>query len=223
MGGWLIFGGVVAVIAALGVVGYRLERKRTEALRGVAAALGLEFAPTDETGLQAGFAGFKLFEHGSGRTVKNIAYGRVDDAEVMVFDYSYTTGSGKNRSTHSQTVAFLQSDALDLPEFVARPEGLFDKIGQVFGYQDIDLPLHPDFSRRYILRGADEGRIRAAFAPAVARFFEANPGLSLEAKADRFIVYRASQRLKPDEWRGWLAVGQEARAVFEREQGRTSR
>jgi len=117
-----------------------------------------------------GFFATRALRQGASRS-KNIAYGRLDDVEVMLFDYAYTTGSGKNRSTHHQTVAFFQSDALDLPEFVARPEGLFDKIGQVFGYQDIDLPMHPEFSRRFILRGADEGRIRDAFTPEVARYF----------------------------------------------------
>jgi hypothetical protein len=84
---------------------------------------------------------------------------------------------------------------------------MFDRIGQVFGYQDIDLPMHPEFSSRFILRGVDEPAIRDAFTPAVARFFEANPGISVEAKLDRFIVYRPGKRLKPDQWKGWLDTG----------------
>ncbi len=212
---WIV-AAFIALFILLGFVAHRMEKKRTEALRAIASGMGLQFADTDETGLQSGFRGFNLFEHGSSQAIRNIAYGRVGDAEVMLFDYAYTTGSGKNRSTHHQTVAFLQSDGLDLPEFVARPEGLFDKIGQVFGYQDIDLPLHPEFSRRYILRGADESRIRAFFTSDVARFFEANPGLSVEAKFDRFILYRPGRRLTPEQWREWLAKGRETFDVFRR-------
>jgi hypothetical protein len=207
--GFLIFLGFVAVAVPIAVLAHRADKQRTEALRTLATSLGLQFAPTDDNGVQAGFGGFNLFQNGRHRTVRNIAYGPLDDAEVMLFDYAYTTGGGKHRTTHHQTVAFFQSDALDLPEFVARPEGLFDKIGQVFGYQDIDLPLHPDFSRRYILRGADEGRVRDFFRPDVARFFEANPGLSVEAKSDRFILYRPGRRLSPEQWREWLAKGRE--------------
>ena len=214
MGGCWVFLGLVAVVAVLGLVGAHFERKRTDALRALAAQLGLQFADRDETGLHAGFGGFQLFQNGRSPAIKNIVYGRLGEAEVMLFDYAYTTGTGKNRRTHHQTVAFFQSDGLDLPEFVARPEGLFDKIGQVFGYHDIDLPMHPDFSRRYILRGADEGRIRDFFRPAVARFFEANPGLSVEAKFDRFILYRPGRRLNAAQWREWLAKGQETFAVF---------
>src|SRR5688500_17322998 len=149
--------GVIAVMVVLGLVSSRLEAKRRETLRGIAAQLGLQFAESDETGLNSGFSGFNLFSQGRNQTIRNIAYGRLEDVEVMVFEYSYVTGSGKNRQTHYQTVGFFQSDGLSLPEFVARPENLFHKIGQVFGYQDIDLPLHPEFSSSYILLGTDDG------------------------------------------------------------------
>jgi hypothetical protein len=215
MAGFLIFGGVVALILVLVLIGNKLERKRTETLRTVVAPrLGLDFVQTDETGIQAGFTGFDLFSHGRSKRVSNIAYGRLDDVEVILFDYEYVTGSGKNRQTHRQTIGFFQSDALALPEFVARPENIFHKIGQVFGYQDIDLPAHPEFSRRYVLRGVDESGIRDLFTPEVARFFESNPGLGIEAKADRFVLYRTRKRLKPEEWREWLDKGLAACAVL---------
>ena len=154
----LVIGGVFAFLAVVWSVGVKLEKKRRERLRAAPRRWG-SASPTSTTrACSRGFTGFNLFQHGRSRRIRNIAYGRVDDVEVMLFDYSYVTGSGKNRRTHDQTVGFFQSDALLLPEFVARPEGLFDKIGQVFGYQDIDLPMHPEFSRRYILRGTDESR-----------------------------------------------------------------
>jgi hypothetical protein len=217
MGGLAVFLGFVALVVGFGFINHKLEKRRRETLRATAAQLGLDFAETDQTGLQSGFTGFKLFAHGSGRTIRNIVYGRVDgDVEAMLFDYAYTSGSGKNKRTYSQTVAFFQSDRLLIPEFIARPEGLFDKIGQVFGYQDIDMPMHPEFSRRFILRGTDESAIRDFFRPDVVRFFENNTGLSVEAKFDRFIVYRPAKRLKPEEWGAWLAKGREAVKVFGR-------
>ena len=217
MGGFAVFLGFVGLVAVVGVIGHQLEKRRREALRATAAQLGLDFIETDETSLQSGFAGFNLFARGRSPKIRNIIYGRVDGhVEVMVFDYAYTTGSGKNRKTYGQTVGFFQSDHLLMPEFVARPEGLFDKIGQVFGYHDIDLPLHPEFSRRFILRGTDEGAIRDFFSPHVVRFFEDNTGLSIEAKADRFILYRPARRLKPEEWPQWLGKGRDAVEVFRR-------
>lgn len=215
MAGFFVFLGFVGVVSVFAVIGHKLEKRRRETLRVTAAQLGLEFAETDDTGLQSGFIGFNLFSHGRGKTIKNIAYGRVDgDVEVMIFDYSYTSGTGKNKHTYSQTVGFFQSDRLLMPEFVARPEGVFDKIGQVFGYQDIDLPMHLEFSRRFILRGADEGAIRDFFRPHVVQFFESNTGMSVEAKLDRFILYRPNKRLKPEEWREWLDKGRQAAGVL---------
>jgi hypothetical protein len=205
---FLMILGLLTVVIVIGVFSARADARRTETLRTVTAPqLGLDFVHTDETGIQSGFDGFQLFSQGRSPLIRNIAYGRRDDVEVILFDYRYTTGSGKNKTTHHQTVGFFQSDGLVLPEFVARPENLFNKIGQVFGYQDIDLPMHPEFSRRYILRGVDESGIRDFFTADVARFFEANPGLSVEAKPDRFILYRPGKRLKPEQWKEWLDKG----------------
>jgi hypothetical protein len=214
MAGPLLFCAFVGLVVVAIVYNNIYEKKQTETLRAIAAQLGLDFAAIDATGLQAGFAGFNLFEHGRSKTIRNIAYGRIDDAEVMMFEYSYTTGSGKNRHTRTQTVGFFQSDRLAMPEFVARPEGLFDKIGQVFGYQDIDLPSHPEFSKRYILRGVDEGAIRSFFDSGVARHFENNRTISIETKLDRFIIYQPARRLKPEQWRDGLSKGRETLAVL---------
>jgi hypothetical protein len=215
--GPLIFGGIVAIAIVIAILSSRADKKRTETLRTVTAPqLGLEFVHTDETGIQSGFTGFNLFTHGRSPVIRNIAYGRIDDVEVILFDYQYTTGSGKNKATIRQTVGFFQSDTLAMPEFVARPENIFHKIGQVFGYQDIDLPMHPEFSRKYILRGVDESGIRDFFTPEVVRFFEDNPGLSVEAKTERFILYRPGKRLKPEQWREWLDKGLKACDVLRR-------
>ena len=217
MTGLLIFGGMVAVVIVGVALSARMDSKRTETLRTVTAPqLGLEFVHTDETGIQSGFTGFNLFNQGHARVIRNIAYGRLSDVEVILFDYRFTTGSGKNKTTQHQTVGFFQSDVLTMPELVARPENIFHKIGQVFGYQDIDLPMHPEFSRKYILRGVDESGIRDFFTPEVVRFFEANPGLSVEAKSDRFILYRPGKRLKPELWREWLDKGLGACNVLRR-------
>src|SRR5688500_1767575 len=125
MTGFLIFLGLASVVTVIFLIGVNLDRKRSAALEAMAPQLGLAFAHSDETGLQSGFTGFHVFSQGRGRTIRNIMYGRLDgDVEVMLFYYSYTTGSGKNRTTRRLTVGFFQSDSLSIPEFVARPENV---------------------------------------------------------------------------------------------------
>ena len=101
----------------------------------------------------------------------------------------------------------FQSSNLCLPEFELRPEHFFHKIGQALGYSDIDFETHPEFSRRYLLRGPDEAAIRDFFQPELLSFFESNQGVSLEASGDRLIYYRARKRIKPEEVRAFMEEG----------------
>src|SRR5688572_5031562 len=104
MAGLLIFGGMLAIVIVIAIFAARADKKRTETLRNVIVPqLGLQYAHTDETGILSGFGGFNLFTHGRSPVIRNIAYGRIDDVEVILFDYQYTTGSGKNKATIRQT------------------------------------------------------------------------------------------------------------------------
>jgi hypothetical protein len=62
-------------------------------------------------------------------------------------------------------VISFQSSLLSLPEFELRSENMFHKIGKAFGCQDINFESHPEFSKRYLLRGADEEAVRTFFTP----------------------------------------------------------
>ena len=62
------------------------------------------------------------------------------------------------------TCMLFQSPQLDLPTFFLRPEWYLDKIGTVFGWQDIDFALRPQFSHRYLLQGEDELTVRYFFS-----------------------------------------------------------
>ena len=55
---------------------------------------------------------FHLFSQGSS-TINNVMSGPLYGMQTMVFGYSYTTGSGKNRRTTRQSVVLVESDELD--------------------------------------------------------------------------------------------------------------
>ena len=93
--------------------------------------------------------------------------GELDGVAVSLFDYTYVTGSGKSRHDHHQTVVGLSLPTLTLPPFVLMPENLFHKVVSALGWHDIDFPEAPNFSKRFLLRGAQEHAIRAAFNPGV--------------------------------------------------------
>jgi hypothetical protein len=138
--------------------------------------------------------------------------GETAATRASIFDYRYTTGGGQHSHVWNQTVASFQSAELNLPSFSLRPENIFHRLGQLFGYQDINFDEAPGFSRSYLLRGNDETAIRGLFRPEMLSYFESNPGLSVEANRDCLIYYRPSKRTKPEEIRGFL---EEAFRVFD--------
>ncbi len=216
--GWIAFavvGGVVALVAVIAYVSYLQETKRTEALRQAAEELQFDFTPKDG-GLLNDLAGrgLFLFSQGHGKKVYNVLRGRAGGLEVAIFDYTYTTGGGKNSHTHRQTVVAFRFDGPALPAFSLRPENVWHKIGHLFGYQDINFDEHPAFSSRYLLRGPDEAAVREVFTDEVLSFYEDMRGVSTEANGDRLLFYRHDKRVKPDGVRPLLEEGFKVLAVF---------
>jgi hypothetical protein len=87
-----------------------------------------------------------------------------------------------------------------MPEFVARPRDCSTRSARRSATRTSTCRCTPTFSSRTILRGTDEAAIRDFFKPGVVRAFEECEGLSVEAKLDRFIVYRPGRLVKPEQW-----------------------
>lgn len=201
---FFVFGFLALVVIGLaGAAWY--EKKRRETLRRTASELGLEFAPKPNDLLRAPLTRLALFNKGRGCRAKNALSGQIEDIRVAIFDYRCTTGSGKNSSTHRQTVAAFEIPQSAFPAFEMRPEHIFHKIGNVFGYRDIDFDDYPSFSARYHLRGENEEAIRALFGAEVIEFFSGRNKLWIEARGSVVIIYRAGRRVKPGEISALLA------------------
>ncbi|MCA9119506.1 MAG: hypothetical protein H6822_11095 [Planctomycetaceae bacterium] len=207
----LAMGGLVTAII---VWSLHVEKKRTEGMREFAGALSLEFFDTAPPEVQSKVNRFQLFNSGRGRAMKNVILGQTDAVSLTLFDYQYTTGTGKNARTYMQTVVAMDSERLQLPEFTMRPEHLFDRIGAAIGLQDIDFEDHPSFSSMFVLKGTDEAAIRNFFDIPLLDFFVERTGICFEAAGEMFIYYRASKRQPPDKMRELLEEGYSVYQAF---------
>jgi hypothetical protein len=196
--------GVLSLVAVIITVSIIAEKRRTEALTAVAQSMGLQFTADATANLHKSYRALPLFNRGRSRKAKNLMKGAYGGVELNVFDYQYTTGSGKNTTNWRQTVVLVESPSLALPELTVSPESFFHKIGSALGFQDIDFDDYPDFSKRYLLRGPNEDDIRAAFHPGVLTFFEQRQGVTAEGFGDLFAYYRAARRAKPPEVSGLI-------------------
>ncbi|HEY0346944.1 MAG TPA: hypothetical protein VGC60_02195 [Pyrinomonadaceae bacterium] len=198
----------VGIIIALLVVLYRRKkaRERTQIMKAAAAQLGWTFSAEAPWNYIPGLDRFTLFDQGHGKQVKNMLYGEASGVKAAVFDYIYTTGSGKNSSTHYQTVVYLEPANLLLTHFSLRPEGLMSKVLSAFGYQDIDFGQRPEFSRQYILRGQDEPAIRQTFNDGVLSFYESYPGTCTDAGGNQLFLFRGGYQFQPQEIQSYVGL-----------------
>ena len=211
----MIFVVVAGLIVFAIYYNYRREKQRTADLQRVAEEMGFEFLPRDDNALLSELGGFDLFSRGRSRRVFNLLRGTIRRQPVSVFDYSYVTGSGKHRHTWRHSVACFQLDGASLPAFSLRPEGIFAKIGGMFGYQDIDFTHNPTFSKQYLLRGQDESAIRVLFRDDVLDFYAAQPGLSTEVNGNYLVFYRHASRVEPPAIRSFIEEGLRVLGFFQ--------
>jgi carbonic anhydrase len=194
-------GGAVAAVVFLAM---RAERERNDAARELAGRIGWSFQETAGMEVVPGAERFELFTQGRDRKVRRFLSGRSGGMRAALFDYSYTVGAGKSQSTWTQTVACIHARGLSLPLFSVRPEGIFHRLAERFGYQDIDLDASPAFSRAFLLRGPDEAAVREVFTPPVARWFERTGRVCCAGEGQVLYLWRPGQRVRSEEMEGLL-------------------
>jgi hypothetical protein len=204
---FLVAGGIVLLAISVIIYAAISERQRILALGETAAELGFDFTADAPSGCVEDLSDLYLFQHGDQPRVRNLLQGNTAELGVSIFDYSYSTGSGKSRQTITQTVICFRATALRLPAFSLRPESFWHRIGQLFGMKDIEFDTHPQFSKMCLLRGINEDAIRAVFTETVLEFFEDRPGISVEATDGILILYRQGIRTDPEAVREFLAEG----------------
>lgn len=167
-----------------------LAHKRRKELEEFAMATGLAFEPDAERMPSLEGGGLELFSQGHSRKYSNLIVSFGAGAErIYFFDYSYVTGNGKQRRVHKFTPACFEFIQPVFPRFELRPETFLDKLGEMAGFVDIDLPDHPEFSRRYRLTGPDKEAVLAFFGPRTVKFFEEHPGWRAQASGKRIVLF----------------------------------
>ena len=196
-----ILGFVVLVLATSYLYGRHSSQQRTQKLREIALKLNMTFLPLDPElekeelrFLPLFFKSSRGFEDATDSDPaewdvrpRDILRGNVDEREIIIFNYTYTTGSHKSSTTHYHTVAAFR---VDLPIFTLKPEKMLQKIGAALGMQDIDFDNYPAFSSAYQLSAEDESVVRRIFAAPILRYFSANKDWRVEAGGGWLIVYK---------------------------------
>lgn len=200
---------IAGVLAAFAFAAWS-SRKRRKDLERFALANGMSFDPSASAvaGLPGGGGG--LFDRGRHTRRNLIGTAGPGGGEMYFFDYSRTTGSGKNRRTRRYAVAMLTGAPAGIPAFELRPENFLDRFIELAGFRDIDLPQFPVFSRAYRLTGEDAEGLARVFGAGPAALLEGRGGLMMNGGAGKLTLMRGGHVGAAD-YPGFI---EEARAVF---------
>ncbi len=143
--------GIVAIVI---LIFHTLAVQRRKKIKAYAKSQGWTFSPDKDKKMLDRYPQFKCLRRGHSRYAYNIMRGNRDGRDITAFDYHYVTGHGKSRRVHNFSAFVIQSP-LPLKSLYLRPENIFDRVTDFFGYDDIDFES-AEFSRQFFVKARDK-------------------------------------------------------------------
>lgn len=199
--------GGIALIAVIAYFSWLAEKKRKEELTTLASDLGLDFAPGNDHDHDDEYAQFEIFRRGHSRVASNTLRGKLtffeQDCSVITGDFRYkvTSGSGKNRSTRTYRFSYLIVHMpWQTPPLLIRPEGVFDKIKGVLGFEDIDFES-AEFSRKFYVKSQDKRFAYDVLHPRMMEFLLAAQPPMIDIENGALCLSDGRRRWQPEQFK----------------------
>lgn len=185
MGGIIVL--VVVVMIVVIIAQAQAAKKRREGMAQLAAKLGLRFSQAKDRDLPRRYKFIDRLSQGSNRYALNVLFGDYRGHDILAFDYHYETKStnskGQTSTHHHYFSFFMLTLPRSFPELTIAKEGVFSKIAQAVGYDDIDFESH-EFSRNYCVRCRDKKLAYDICNPQMIDYLLRNSDLTLEVERD---------------------------------------
>ena len=210
-------GNVVLIIIFIGIaiVGAILkhlwEKKRREGFQALAQRLGMRYTQRDDS-IANRYNFLDKLRQGSNRYAFNVLVGQYEGHPVQVFDYHYRTGSGKNTKDHYFSFFILEQKKKHFPELRIYPEGIFQKLGQMIGFSDIDFESI-EFSKAFCVRSRDRKFAYDICHTRMMEYLLQHRDLAIEIEG-RCVAISFDKRLDPEQIPGRLRQLVEIRDLF---------
>ena len=179
-----------AVLLFFGInIAKKMVKERNESIE-YCNKNGLTFEDTMTASFPSECKNCKITKKGKQRDFYYVVSGKRDNVYFSVMTYKYSDNEPPRESTflgmkviskpnrkyqkpdYFATLCFLSVDGLYMPHFFIRDESFItDSLGKLFGGQDINFEEDPEFSKKFVLQGDNEGEIRRFFNSKVRSSF----------------------------------------------------
>jgi hypothetical protein len=122
---------------------------------------------------------------------------------VTMFDFQYKTSRTASKSEWASTTTIcLVGGSKPVANFYARPQdAVFDRLGKALGGEDLDFEGDPEFSKRWVLQGA-ERQLRALFGPRVREAFVRSRSIGVAEVVDGLLLVDPQRALEVEALEG---------------------
>lgn len=194
---------VAGLMVVMIVVGQRQREQRQQAMGDLGREMGLHYDPAKDRSFDERYPFFNALKRGNSRYAYNILRGAFEGRNIVGFDYHYQTSStdskGKRRTTNHHFSAVIFEVGLPIHGLTIRPEGVFDRMKQFFGFDDIDFES-AEFSRAFHVACKDRQLAYDVIQPETMDIMLQRPRFYLHFDQGLVMVFRGS-RFKPDDYR----------------------
>jgi len=207
---------VVGIAIAVGAYySYLAAQKRREAMASLASELGWSFDPGNDYSHDDEYAHFEVFRRGHSRYAFNTLTGSITfdgrryAGKMGDYHYKVTSGSGKSRSTttYQFTYVILHLPYPRVPDLLIRPEGMFDKLAGVFGFDDIDFES-VEFSNRFHVKSHDKRFAYDVIDPRMMEFLLTGRPPTVDIENGRCCLTEGNSRWSTEELKATLGWAQ---------------
>ena len=134
------------------------------------------------------------------------------NASWEIADVTFNEGQAFTAETFNTTLMVITLNKT-IPPFTMEKEGvldiIFDKVMPFKGYKDIDFEMYPDFSKKFLLLGSNERKIRSVFTEEIIRFFEKNQTYHIESNGEALLLFNKIKLARTDETVAFIDYGKE--------------
>lgn len=199
----LIFFVFIVLFIVIAVTGHIQAKKRREALSNLGNEMGLRFDPTKDRSFDDQYPFFDALCWGDNRYAYNTLRGQFEGRSIVGFDYHYETSSrdsdgDRTTSSHHFSAVIFQS-TLPLDGLTIRPEGFFDRMKTLLGFDDIDFES-AEFSKQFHVKCRDRRMAYDVVQAETMEFMLAMPRFTLHFESGLVMVMR-NQTFDPSDFR----------------------